>query len=137
MKKNINKISFMKIISTKLHGMLDYLVGFILIISPWIFGFADGGPEMWIPIFLGVSAFLYSIITNYELVIFKIISSKTHLTIDALSGILLASSPWLFGFADKVFIPHLLFGLLEIIVVSLTKTHTSASYTKVRERPAI
>jgi hypothetical protein len=39
---------------------------------------------------------------------------------------LLASSPWFFGFADQVYMPHLIFGILEIMVVLLTKTQTSA-----------
>lgn len=114
----------MKIISSKVHGTLDYLVGFILIISPWLFGFASGGAQMSIPIILGLGAIIYSIVTNYELGFFKVIPFKVHLFIDALSGILLASSPWLFGFADHVYIPHLVFGLLEIIVVLLTRPYT-------------
>jgi hypothetical protein len=83
----------MKIISSKAHGVLDYLVGFILIISPWLFGFAAGGAETAIPVILGIGAILYSIVTNYELGFFKIIPFKVHLIINTLSGILLASSP--------------------------------------------
>jgi hypothetical protein len=33
----------MRFISTKTHGVLDYLMGLFLILSPWIFGFANGG----------------------------------------------------------------------------------------------
>ncbi len=106
----------MKIISSKTHGVLDYLVGFILIVSPWVLNFANGGLQMWLPIILGTGEVLYSIITNYELGFFKIISFKTHLLIDALSGILLASSPWFFGFAGDIYIPHFLFGLLKLLL---------------------
>lgn len=120
----------MKIISSKLHGVLDYLVGIILIISPWLFGFANPGAQMTIPVTLGIGAIIYSIVTKYELGIFKIIPFRIHLIIDALSGILLASSPWLFGFADNVYLPHLVFGTLEIVVVLLTKTYTSADYSR-------
>ena len=35
---------------------------------------------------------------------------------------LLAASPWLLGFADRVRVPHLVFGLLEIGVVLLSQT---------------
>lgn len=92
----------MKIINTKLHGVLDYLVGIILIISPWLFGFANRGTQSAIPVILGIGAILYSIVTKYEFGVFKIIPFRIHLIIDALSGILLASSPCLFGFADWV-----------------------------------
>jgi len=117
----------MKIISTKAHGVLDYLVGVILIISPWLFDFANGGAQMSIPIILGIGAIVYSIITNYELGFFKIIPVKVHLLIDTLSGVLLATSPWLFSFADQVYLPHLIFGLLELVVVLLTRPVTPAS----------
>jgi hypothetical protein len=115
----------MKIISTKTHGILDYVVGLLLIASPWIFGFATGGIEQWLPVILGVSALAYSLLTNYELGAIKVLSMQTHLTIDALSGLLLAASPWLFGFSDRVTTPHLVMGLFELAAVMMTRTKTS------------
>ncbi|HLT09163.1 MAG TPA: SPW repeat protein [Cyclobacteriaceae bacterium] len=111
----------MKPINRKTHGYLDYLVGALLIAAPWLFNFYEGGIESWIPIILGAGAILYSLITDYELGITGIIPMRTHLKIDMVSGLLLAASPWLFGFADNVFWPHLLFGILEIVVPLLTK----------------
>ncbi len=126
----------MKIINSKIHGTLDYLVGIILIILPWLFGFADGGAQMQIPIILGIGTLIYSMITKYELGVFKIIPFKTHLSIDALSGIFLAASPWIFGFSDQVYQPHLLFGILEIVVVLLSKRQTSSGTSDVRHTAA-
>lgn len=40
---------------------------------------------------------------------------------DLLSGILLAASPWLFGFADDIWWPHVLFGLIEIGAALMTR----------------
>jgi hypothetical protein len=37
-----------------------------------------------------------------------------HLGVDVMGGTLLAASPWLFGFADRIWWPHLLIGLMEI-----------------------
>ena len=107
-------------ISTKVHGYLDYAVGALLIAAPWLFGFAEGGAETWVPVILGVSAILYSLMTNYELGVTKGISMGTHLTLDLLSGVLLAASPWIFGFADYVYVPHLVLGILEIGASLLT-----------------
>jgi hypothetical protein len=104
----------MRILSTKVHGVLDYLVGLLLIASPWLFGFTVGGVETWLPVVLGVAALIYSLLTNYELGAVKLISMPAHLTIDLLSGILLAVSPWLFGFSDRIYLPHLILGILEI-----------------------
>lgn len=113
----------MKIIGTKTHGYLDYIVGLFLIAAPWLLGFAGGGAKTWVPVILGAGAILYSLVTDYELGVKKIISMRTHLTLDLVSGIVLASSPWVFDFADAVSTPHLLLGLLEIVVSLLTVTH--------------
>jgi hypothetical protein len=88
----------MKIINTKVHGMLDYLVGIVLILSPWIWGLDPSSPEGMIFIILGVAALLYSLLTDYELGAAKVLSMRTHLALDAASGIILAASPWLLGF---------------------------------------
>jgi hypothetical protein len=111
----------MKILSTKVHGVMDYLVGLLLISSPWLFGFPNGGAQTTVPVTLGISTLLYSLITNYEYSAAKILPFSTHLLFDVLSGLFLASSPWLFGFNDTVYLPHLVFGLLELGVVLISK----------------
>ncbi|SDH15965.1 SPW repeat domain-containing protein [Pelagibacterium luteolum] len=108
-------------ISTKLHGVLDYAVGVLLIAAPFLFGFANGGPEQWVPTILGATTIVMSLITRYELSVAKIIPLPVHLTIDLLSGALLAASPWLFSFADTIWWPHVGVGFLEILVVLLTR----------------
>jgi hypothetical protein len=110
----------MKIINTRVHGILDYLVALILIGAPWIFGFARNGAETWVPVALGVIAIIYSLLTNYELGAARVFSMKTHLGLDVASGVLLALSPWIFGFHDYVFVPHLVLGLLEIGAALMT-----------------
>jgi SPW repeat len=110
----------MSVISSKVHGVLDYTVGVILIVAPWLLGFARGGAETWVPVILGCLTLLYSICTNYEFARFRVIPFKAHLLIDFLSGVVLAASPWLFKFNDYVYLPHLILGLFEIVVVLLS-----------------
>src|SRR3982750_4876655 len=116
---------FMRIIPTKVHGVLDYLVGILLIVSPWLFNFADDSVQTWVPVILGAGALIYSLMTDYELGLSRTIPMKTHLTIDLLSGILLAASPWIFGFVNEVYVPHLVLGILEIGASLMTKTRPS------------
>lgn len=111
----------MRFIPTKVHGLLDYLVGAVLAVSPWLIGFNRAGAEAWVPLVLGIGAILYSLFTNYEWGVARRISMPTHLTLDLLSGIFLAASPWIFGFADYVYLPHVIFGILEISVSLMTK----------------
>lgn len=111
----------MNIISTRAHGVLDYIVGVALILAPRIFGFADGGAAQRVPEILGIATIVYSLLTRYELGLIKVLPFRAHLTIDLVSGIFLALSPWLLGFADQVLAPHLIVGLLEIGAVLMTR----------------
>lgn len=115
----------MRFIPTRVHGLLDYAVGALLIVAPWLFGFAYGGAETWLPVLLGAGALLYSLLTNYELGVFRVLSMGTHLGLDAVSGLLLAVSPWLFGFSDVVFWPHLILGIFEVGAALTTRTTPS------------
>lgn len=112
----------MRFLPTRIHGYLDYLIGALLIVAPWLFGFAAGGAETWVPVILGVAVIVYSLLTDYELGVWRVIPMSTHLWLDALGGVFLAVSPWLFGFDDYVWAPHLIVGLLEIAVSIFTHT---------------
>jgi len=74
-------VGIMHIISRRTHGVLDYIVGLILIFAPNIFGFADGTVAQWIMVILGVAAIVYSLLTRYELGVFKLIPFRAHLTL--------------------------------------------------------
>ncbi len=104
----------MKIISTKVHGVLDYVMGLFLIASPWILNFADGTAAQKVPVILGIAMLVMSVLTDYEFGAIRKISMRVHLTVDLISGILLAASPWILGFADRVYLPHLILGIAEI-----------------------
>jgi hypothetical protein len=78
-----------------------------------------------VPVILGVGTLFFSLLTRYEAGLFKIIPFKVHLMFDVLAGAFLAVSPWLFGFASVVYLPHLMVGLFEI-VAGLTTRDSSA-----------
>lgn len=112
----------MRVFTTRAHGILDYTVGALLVVSPWLLGFADGGAETWVPVLLGTATLAYSALTDYELGVVKRLQMPVHLWLDALSGLLLAVSPWLLSFDDQVWAPHLVIGLGEMAVAFLTDT---------------
>jgi hypothetical protein len=117
-------------IPTRVHGMMDYLMGLLLIVAPWLFGFSDNAPATWVPFVLGIGVIAYSLITDYELGAMRVIPMGTHLMIDILGGIFLAVSPWLFGFADRVVWPHVVFGLLEVGTAVMTSRMPSGARTR-------
>jgi hypothetical protein len=112
----------LRFISTRTHGVLDYVVGALLIVVPYVLGFADGTAAQWVPQALGLVAIGGALLTDYELGVMRVIPMPVHLGIDVASGALLALSPWLFGFADRVFWPHLIVGILEIGAGLTTRT---------------
>jgi hypothetical protein len=46
-----------------------------------------------------------------------------HLMLDMGSGLLLAASPWIFGFSDELKWFHVIVGLGEIAAAAMTRTH--------------
>jgi hypothetical protein len=115
----------MRIISTRVHGMMDYAMGVLLLASPYLFGFATGGVKQWLPMILGFALIGLSLLTRYELGAFGVVPMPVHLAIDGLSGALLAVSPWLFGFAGIVYLPHLILGLIELGTSLMTETRST------------
>lgn len=110
----------MQFISTRTHAIIDYATGLLLIVAPYLFGFATGEVEQWLPQVLGAAIIVMSLLTNYELSLTKLVPLPVHLGVDVASGALLAVSPWLFGFASIIWWPHLLVGLMEIAVAAFT-----------------
>jgi hypothetical protein len=113
----------MKNLTTKAHGILDYMMGVLIATSPWLFDFATGGAATSVPVAVGISALVYSALTNYEVGIMKVIPMPTHLLLDYLSTFFLAASPWIFGFSDDVFWPHLVLGGVGFLIASMTESH--------------
>jgi hypothetical protein len=117
----------MRVIPTSIHGVIDYVVGAALLVVPYLLGFADGTAAQWVPQIVGILIIGQSLITQYELSIAKIIPMSTHLMLDMGAGALLAVSPWLFGFADQVYLPHLIVGLAEIGIALVSDNRSRRS----------
>lgn len=110
-------------ISTRMHGYMDYMMGLLLLLLPVFGNFPSSANTLLV--ILGAGTIMYSLITNYETGLMHILSMKTHLMIDLLAGILLITSPWLFGFADEVIWPFVVLGAIEIGASLMTSRHPS------------
>ena len=123
----------MRFIPTRYHAPLDYIVGAVLIAAPWIFQFSDIGAATAVSIVLGAGLIAYSLVTNYELGVWKVAPMAVHNLIDIVAGGFLAASPWIFGFADEtanVWVPHLAVGLAAVFLGLTTKQQGGYSYRR-------
>jgi len=112
----------MRFFSTRVHGVLDYLFGALLIAFPWMFGIAPDAPMGAIALALGALIVIYSLLTDYELGAVRRIQMPVHLWLDALAGLVLAASPWVFAFDQQLWIPHVVLGAALILVAFLSNT---------------
>lgn len=116
----------MRIISTRIHGIIDLIVSGALIFTPFIFGFASvGGAAVVIPIILGIVLVFYSELTDDEEGILRVISMPFHMMLDIVLAAGLMLSPYLFNFVDQplnVWLPHVVIGIILMVVTLLTNT---------------
>lgn len=120
------------VINTRIHGILDYLVAIFLIIAPWLFDLLNSGIATWLPMAMGGVILVISMITAYEVGAARVIPMKTHLIIDLFIGAFLAASPWIFGFDEQIYLPHVIVGggiFLIAILTSGTPTATKDTPT--------
>ncbi len=112
-------------ISSRMHGMLDYPTGLLLIAAPVLFGFGDAGAAaVAIPVVLGIMILLQALITNYEFSLVNLLPLVMHLASDVVGGIVLATTPFLIGFAEEgtnAWLPHVVVGLGLILSGLLTQ----------------
>ena len=112
-----------KPITTRLHGVLDYLTGGLLLVAPRLLGLGGTGAGRLLRL-AGASHAGYSVLTDYELGAVKLVPMRTHLALDAAGALGLAGSPWLFGTARRGarhWLPHVLVGAYEMTAVALSQ----------------
>lgn len=129
-------MSSIRFVPTRVHGVFDYIGGIGLILAPFVFGFFSvGGIAVILPMVLGVGLLVYSLLTRYELGIpaIKFIPMPYHLIFDFVAAALLAASPFLFGFYHNtlnVWLPHLISGLVVIVLVLVSQTQPRRQLAK-------
>ena len=63
-------------------------------------------------------------LTDYELGVVKVVPMPVHLPLDVVTGALLATSPWLFGFAKegpRYWLTHVIMGTTEVLIALMSK----------------
>ena len=114
----------------KTHNILDYVGGVLLMLIPSIFNFAGIGMAQNIFVGGGIVLILYSLLTNYQYAIFRVIPLGVHMTFDVLLGIVVMVAPWAFDYRGLLTplqeFMHYIVGLGVVGLVAFTRTKTES-----------
>lgn len=111
----------MKIIPTKVHGVIDYLMVILLLALPRLLGW--NGTVTLILTILAIGILVYSLITRYELSLFKLIPMPVHLILDGLGGLVLLGTALLVpNLVTSEIIVLIILAAGELVVTFLTQT---------------
>jgi hypothetical protein len=119
----------LKIISVKVHGLLDYATVAIFALIPSVFGLS--GIPAYLSYALSGIHLLMTVLTDFPLGIVKVIPVKIHKFVETAVGPLLIGAPWILGFADNFTARwvYILVGAV-IIAVGLLTDYYSHTATK-------
>jgi hypothetical protein len=118
----------MKPLSATSHGVLDYVVGVFLLVSPWLFGFNDVSTAATLNmVVIGILVLGLSLMTDYPLGLLKLVPFPIHGIIEASGAVFLLASPWIVRFSQVVPARNiaLAVAILWLGVVALTNYGTS------------
>jgi hypothetical protein len=113
------------VIPSSVHGFFDYFLGLGAIVAPWLFGFAHVVPARLVMQTQGLAVLLYSLFTDYEWGLVRVLRFPSHLLLDFLGGLMLVASPSLLGFRHFGR-THVALGLLELAITLLTRRRAFA-----------
>jgi hypothetical protein len=88
----------MKILSPKVHGILDYAVVAAFALAPTVLGLS--GLPAFISYALAVVHLLLTLVTAFPLGVVKIVPLQLHGKIEFIVSIALVALPWILGFAQ-------------------------------------
>jgi hypothetical protein len=114
-----------KPISTRTHGILDYLTAAKLATLPGMLGFSERTTRALQ--MMAIGKLCYSMLTDNELGLVRLLPMKAHLAMDALNGVALAALPYLLDEDDAAARAVCIgAGLMELSSAAMTQTQPSA-----------
>ncbi len=115
-----------RLISSRLHGVLDYGTGLLLLALPRLLGWSEL-VTMLLTI-MAVATVVYSLLTAYELGVARVIPMGNHLFLDVMSGsVLLIAALLMTGEPAGVRMALAGLGVFELVVSGLTDPQTTTS----------
>ena len=119
-----------KPISTQTHGVLDYLTAATLATLPSMLGFSERTTRTMQ--MMAIGKLCYSLLTDNELGVARVIPMKAHLALDAVNGVAMAALPFMLDEDDDTATAICIgAGLMELSSAAMTQTTpSSVSYPR-------
>lgn len=122
----------MKYIPRRIHAFLDIVLIIAQLGYPWIFFDNPKSMETIVLMLSGMTMLCYSLLTKYEIGLFRFINMKNHLSIEFITGLFLAVSPWFFEFGSVALFPHLVIGSI-LMLLAVFSDNTSMTVSQQEE----
>ncbi len=115
----------LKILSPRIHGVLDYAVVALFLLAPTLFRL-EGTPATVAYVVAGIHLSL-TLLTAFPMGVIKLIPFKVHGVIEVAALLGIAAAPWLFGFSENATARNFYLAAAALIagVVVLTNYNTS------------
>ncbi|WP_125721285.1 SPW repeat domain-containing protein [Flavobacterium ustbae] len=114
----------MKLLTARVQGFLDYLLALLLFFMPTLLHLEANTVQSIIFYLFGIFIIFLSLQTDYKAGVYKLLPMEVHIYTKLVCGLFFAFSPWIFNFANKIFLPYLFFGGITIFLAAATKTFT-------------
>lgn len=115
----------MHLISSRVHTWIGLVVGLVLVVAPWLLDFDEHVAPRVVAVAVGIWIVVNELATTSPASPLKIVPMRVHVVVDVVTGVFLAASPWLFGFADlteRAWVPHVVAGVLVAGYALVTDT---------------
>ena len=112
-------------ISTKFYGILNYLIGAALMLTPWYIHDSNGtvifrepavGAALFLPLIIGWLQLVMTFFSASPYGVIRQFPVQMHCFQNILTGSFLIASPFLYGFCDLIWWPHVLLGALLMML---------------------
>ena len=112
----------LQFLTPTMHGVLDYAAAGGLIVFPFLLNLgAESAIALWLSVAAGVGLIGYSLLTDYALSPWSVISYRGHLALDATAGLAFIAAPFVFGFSPLTSIYYFVMVAGVLLVVALSK----------------
>jgi VIT1/CCC1 family predicted Fe2+/Mn2+ transporter len=106
-----------------LHVLLEYGLGILTIIAPFVFSFDDAAADI-VAVLVGAGILVLAVVTDAPTGLARTLPAASHVVIDYVLGVLLIVVPFVFGFAGddtNATAYFIALGVLYVVMTVLTR----------------